>query len=566
MSLRDGAIREFVTRCLAHEAASANLEFHRVDFLPAGPVLVVTFEPASTGKMDVDLGRPAWGQGLIARRGHSQLGVKRSTNDWYRAADLHRVMRELQSAMFFARFAKVVFYGPSMGGYAALTFADCAPGCTVLAMHPQSCLAPDRIWFDQRFAGRRAQLWTGDFVDGADGAASAVRVYVCYDPWQIKDRLHAQRLPAHNRVDLRLPFGGHATAQLLMSVGKLGEVFDRAVAGSLDAASFKVIARSRAQSPDYLSNLAARGVCRPRRLRLLARALSVDPSHRGAHALLLQLNSGTAEADTTRNVGMRAGGRRKPRRWPPGLVTAARVPLLYVQIPGVCGTTVQDHLQFLASGCYPDRLSESSQDHCLLYSCTDNDDVHEAIGRNIDNRALVFAFVRDPAERLLMCFTETCVGSGPELASTRERLSRDWGLDFPAVGEPLILPAFRQNFDRFVRFVEADLSDYSTGSLGPPWAPQSSLISAYRESLDIDVIGCQENFEGDMAQILHRAKVRRAPDVRLQMHPCAAPPFALTSVVSFPLRRRIAGIYRVDYAKFQFRRTHQKSANLISAA
>lgn len=561
MSSKDGTSAGFVARCLAHESASAELSTHRLDFLPAGPVLVVTFEPAITEGLDTNLDRPAWGQGLIARRGHSLLGVKRTANDWYRAADLHGLMRALQAAGFFARFAKVVFYGPSMGGYAALTFADCAPGCTVLAMHPQSCLAPERVWFDQRFSGRRAHLWSGDFLDGAEGAARAARVYVCFDPWQIKDRLHAQRLPAHNRIELRLPFVGHATSQMLMATGKLGEVFDLAVAGSLDATAFKRIARARTRWPDYFANLAARGLHLPRRLKLLDRALGIDPSHAGALSLLQRLAPDRLPqgAKTRKQQGPARGARQRPRRWPTGLVTAERVPLVYLEIPGVCGTTVRAHLQYVARGRYPGRSGDPALNDGLLRSSEDSDDIHEAITRRIDNGALVFAFIREPAERLLMCFAEIFTHAAPSgMAGPREVLSRDWGLRFPmAVDAAPNLSAFQQNFERFVTFVEAHLDHRSAGAPDAPWSTQASMIGVYREYLHIDLLCRQEHFEADMAQVLHRAKLHRAPDVRLQSHPCASPPFELGQIANLALRRRIERIYDADYEKFHFARPSQ---------
>jgi hypothetical protein len=139
-------------------------------------------------------------------------------------------------------------------------------------MHPQSTMAPDKVWFDQRFAGERASRWQGDLVDGAEGAALARRVYVCYDPWQIKDRLHAQRLPAHNRVDLRLPYVGHATAQALQALGLLGQVVDQALAGTLMREAFA----DSAPAGDWPTTTSGwLSVHAPRRLRVLEQALQI---------------------------------------------------------------------------------------------------------------------------------------------------------------------------------------------------------------------------------------------------------------------------------------------------
>jgi hypothetical protein len=559
-------VAAFVERCRARHAASIRLGKHQVDFLPGGPVLAVTFEPAALGKAGTDLERPVWGQTFLQRRGHAVLGVKRVATDWYRSPELHRLFRSLQADGWFGRFERVIFYGPSMGGYAALAFAACVPGCTVLALNPQSSLAPDRIWFDQRFAGPRAGAWSGDFVDGVDGAAVAQRVYVCYDPYQIKDRLHAERLPAHNRVNLRLPFVGHTTAQTLNALGLLGTVFDQALAGTLDEEGFRAMARKRIQLADYHCRLAERGVWPPRRLREIERTLAIDAIHERA-TLLRPLWTGSdpmmelpamAPATPAAGEGAEPAGESPPaaatRRWPMGVVTAQRVPLVYLNLPKSASTTIQNHLLYIAEGRHADNPQAIHQHPGLRRSREDSDETHALIGRQLSEGALVFTFVRDPGRRAYACFHEKIMQVGRHsFVAIRQALERNWGLRPPAAEEAPSLERQRENFAAFLRFVAANLAGETDIRRDPHWCPQGPMLVQYRKHFKIDVVGKVENFAADMALVLHKAGVRRIPDVQWRPWLNEPAPFSFDEVLTPELQALLDGLYDSDYRHLGYR-------------
>lgn len=562
-ALRAAPSAAFVRHCLAGVRASLRLTDHQIDFLPGGRILVVTFEPAAigkaaTGKDANDLARPVWGQAFLQRRGHAVLGVKRVAADWYRSADLHQVFRALQLAEWFGSFDQVVFYGPSMGGYAALAFSACVPGSTVLALNPQSTLAPDRAWFDQRYADARSVHWTGDFVDGADGAATARRVYVCYDPYQVKDRLHADRLPSHNRINLRLPFVGHTTAQALNGLGLLGVVFDGAVQGTLDEAGFRRLARARTQWADYHVRMAERGVWLPRRVRYLAQGLAIDPRHPRAAALSRSLTEQASASAPTHASDLPDTPAHQPKvgfRWPMGLVTAPRMPLIYLNVPKCASTTVQNHLLYLAAGAYSSQPQDIHQHPGLLRSRENRDETHELISRHMADGAFVFTFVRDPGHRAYACFNEKIVHGGRHsFAAIRQALEREWGLNLPRPGEPVTLERHRDNFAAFLRFVEANLAGDTSIRRDPHWCPQGPMLVHYRKHLKIDLVGKVENFEADMALVLHRAGARRAPDLTRRPWRHAQAPFSFEELLTPALQAQLDRLYEADYVHLGYRR------------
>lgn len=532
----------FRLRLEAGDPASLRLTRHQLDFLPGGSTLVVTFEPAAETKDESDLSRPAWSQAFLQRRGHTVLGVKRLSTDWYRQPDLHRAFRMLEATGWFKRYERVMFYGPSMGGYAALAFAAVAPGCTVLAMHPQSTLAPDRVWFDQRFATRRAQEWRGDFVDGAEGAAMAQRVYVCYDPWQTKDRLHAQRLPAHNRVDLRLPCVGHATTRALQALGLLGTVVDRALDGTLTAAIFRELAKERVRLPDYHARLAERGVHLPRQMRLIGQALEMD----GTSARALR-----AKERLLRRA-QPAGGA-AVRRWPVGLVTMDRVPLVYVNLPKCASTTIQNHLYFIGTGRVADNPYEIDEDRTLRRSREAGDEAHRLIERQIEDGALVFTFVRDPGRRAYACFHEKIMRDRPRSFNRiRGHLVEHWGLRPPGPEDGTPLELQQENFLVFLRFVEANIAGQTEIRKDWNWCPQTPMLAEMRQHVDIHVVGRVEHFASDMAYILHRAGVRRLPDVRQVPVRHGIAPYSFEEVVTPAHQALLDRIYASDYRHLRY--------------
>ena len=142
-----------------------------------------------------------------------------------------------------------------------------------------------------------------------------------------------------------------------------------------------------------------------------------------------------------------------------GVVTAARVPLVYLNLPKSGSTTVQNHLLFIAEGRYAERPEAIHQHAGLRRSREDDDATHALIGRQLAAGAVVFTFVRDPGRRLYACFNEKIVQTGRHsFLAIRHELERDWGLRFPPAGEAMPLAQWRETFARFVTFVEANVA------------------------------------------------------------------------------------------------------------
>ena len=235
-----------------------DVKHHVVAWLPQGHRrLVVTFDNLTVLREGVD--RMPWGYEFLAAQDWDVLGIMVKRLDWYRHNTLWDVFDDLRDSGFFAQYEHVAMYGASMGAYGALAFAPAAPGCTVLAMAPQSTLDRAVVPFDTRYkAVDRIADWTGRYSDAATGVRSAARAYVVFDPLLPEDAAHAARIAGDNVVQLRLPAVGHKIPPALKKMGLLKPLCERALVGELALPEFNRMYRARRTSVPWIETLLIR--------------------------------------------------------------------------------------------------------------------------------------------------------------------------------------------------------------------------------------------------------------------------------------------------------------------
>ncbi len=235
-----------------------DLKHHVVAWLPQGHQrLVVTFDNLTVLRDGAD--RLPWGYEFLAAQGWDVLGIMVKRLDWFRHDALFDVFDELRDSGFFARYQHVAMYGASMGAYGALAFAPAAPGCTVLAMAPQTTLDRAVVPFDTRYkAVDRIADWSGRYSDAATGVKAAARAYVVFDPLVPEDAAHAARLAGDNVVQLRLPAVGHKIPPALKKMGLLKPLCQRALVGELSLPEFNRLYRARRTSVPWIETLLIR--------------------------------------------------------------------------------------------------------------------------------------------------------------------------------------------------------------------------------------------------------------------------------------------------------------------
>jgi len=275
---------EFKTIAYAdgQKVGQLDLPGYYVDYHRGGDKLVVTFEGSGGEVIRPDSSRKAWGFDFLEKRGFSVLGVKPKQVDWYRGADLHAFFRSEELRALAGLYSHIYLYGGSMGGYAALAFAEVFPGCTSISLNPQTTLKPDLVPWDKRYPRGRDQDWSGDFYDGRKGAEAAGKVYVIYDPFHRIDRMHIERLVKKNLVKLKIPFVGHKIPLWMQKMGILKPTIEGILSGEFQEVDFRKLAEARKKLPRYYAQIAERKPESCVARACVDKALSLDPTAQDA--------------------------------------------------------------------------------------------------------------------------------------------------------------------------------------------------------------------------------------------------------------------------------------------
>lgn len=226
---------------------------HTALFVKSGPTLIVTFE--NLDHVFEHGTRLPWGFDFVQSQGWSILGMMAHDWTWYRDEDVFAFFNRLRDEGFFEQFERVVFYGASMGAYAACAFSAACPGATVVAISPQATLDRDVCSWEKRYQ----KAWIRDFNTqygyAPDMVKSARDVFIFYDPLEPPDAMHAALFRGPNITKLKCRFQGHRIASGLIQMGLLKPVVGACVDGTLNATEFYKMLRVRRTFRRYLREL-----------------------------------------------------------------------------------------------------------------------------------------------------------------------------------------------------------------------------------------------------------------------------------------------------------------------
>ena len=223
---------------------------HSSLFIKRGKTLIVTFENLDH-VYENTANRMPWGYSFVEAFGWSMLGMMAHDWTWYRDASVYDFFDKLKDDGFFQQFDKVVFYGASMGAYAAASFSSAAPGATVICISPQATLDRSVASWETRY--RKA--WRKDFNThygyAPDMVAHADKVHIFFDPLAPLDAMHASLFRGNNVVKYKCRFMGHRIASLWLNIGILKDVVTGCIDGDLSEVRFYQLLRGRRESPRY---------------------------------------------------------------------------------------------------------------------------------------------------------------------------------------------------------------------------------------------------------------------------------------------------------------------------
>jgi pimeloyl-ACP methyl ester carboxylesterase len=237
---------------------------------------VVTFESYHD---DPGFGRSGFGESFFARAGLTGIHVLTSGNDWYQYPEMDAVLAVIRDAVTGAD--RVLTYGSSMGGYAAVRFADALGATHVLSLSPQYSIDPRKFSADRRWWWDQKRV---TFLPAYNGPITCrANVVVAFDPTLKLDTFHADLIARDVAVRvLNLPYAGHPVTTVLIELGLLQRIALALASGSIDLSAIESEFHARREEAsmwlaEYSSRLPEGGKLRARDLS--ARAAAMAPGN-----------------------------------------------------------------------------------------------------------------------------------------------------------------------------------------------------------------------------------------------------------------------------------------------
>jgi hypothetical protein len=243
---------------------------------------VVTFEAIS---FDLNLDREAFGEEFMMSRGISAIHILSRHNNWYQDEGLPEILSCVAQAA--SRYPHVVAYGSSMGGYAALRYADEVAADLVIAISPQYSLSQKRAPFETRWRQQSRSVRWGT-VDKRPLSPRA-RAIVIFDPYLRQDRAHVELIARDRPIErITVPFSGHPASTFLVETAVFASVIEHLLAGEPVDHLVTAALRQRRSTPVYWHTLSEYAFRRNRR-RAIALARKGIEFHPEVHYLWNQL-------------------------------------------------------------------------------------------------------------------------------------------------------------------------------------------------------------------------------------------------------------------------------------
>ncbi|PZU08641.1 hypothetical protein [Sphingomonas sp.] len=237
---------------------------------------VVTFESYHD---EPGFGRIGFGETFFTREGFTGIHVLSSGNDWYQYPEIGEVLAVIRAAVNGAE--RVLAYGSSMGGYAALRFADAIGATDVLSLSPQYSIDPRVVKADRRWWWDQRRI---TFLPEHNGAlACRANIVIAFDPTIALDALHAERIGRDVKVTmLRLDHAGHPVTTVLAELHLLQKMALSFLAGAADPAAIRAeFEARREESSMWLVEYGSRlpGGDRLKARDIAARAVDMSPGN-----------------------------------------------------------------------------------------------------------------------------------------------------------------------------------------------------------------------------------------------------------------------------------------------
>ncbi|MDR6816456.1 tetratricopeptide (TPR) repeat protein [Neorhizobium sp. 2083] len=222
-------------------------------------------------------------------------------NDWYQSDGCWEVVSA--AAEVTSRFRRVVTYGSSMGGYAALNYASDLNAKAALAVMPQFSIDRSKVPFEERWSQEASSTkFVRDKI--SDESLAYAKAFVLYDKFYGPDKLQVKKLGALANVEaICLPLMGHSGpgGRLLSDALAAIRTDDLADFPSFVKKNYRKASRDSATRLFQLARL-SRFLSTEQRMMLLKRAAAKEPMNLKVDLVMAELLIKSSEWARAANV------------------------------------------------------------------------------------------------------------------------------------------------------------------------------------------------------------------------------------------------------------------------
>ena len=223
---------------------------HFASFASNSPTLLVGFETVD-GAMARAQQLPSVHR-IAEANGWSHLTLLANSPGFWRDPAVYAYIDRLVDESFFEDFDRVLFYGAGAAGHAATAYCVAAPGSAVLVLSPRATMAPAIAGWDPRDRDARSLDFTNRYGYAPDMIDGAAKVFLCFDPLERLDAMHAALFRAPHVTQVPLPRAGGNVEATLQRLGVLDGLIESAAKGTLTAAEITTAWRKRRDDAVYL--------------------------------------------------------------------------------------------------------------------------------------------------------------------------------------------------------------------------------------------------------------------------------------------------------------------------
>lgn len=211
-------------------------------------VSIVTFESRNKYISATKPSRfgPGFGRGRFAPLGFNEYLVKRSRNHWYQTAEMRTVAEIINSRTSGTR---VITYGSSMGGFAAINFASMLNADQFIALSPLHDVSPGNEAGDRRWSESALLDFPHNRISAGD--CRHAQGYVFYHHAGLDD-VHAQLLKRDTLATLvAVEYGGHPCSFFLNDAYGLKRLVAEIGTHAFDLDDFRRILEEKTEETFY---------------------------------------------------------------------------------------------------------------------------------------------------------------------------------------------------------------------------------------------------------------------------------------------------------------------------